>query len=119
MSAASRTSGSRDARRIEEGVMNGSPDGPGSGHVPVDMGHLQMQRLLRHVPAHDIPPSQDLFSAAELEDCLEALRELPFSLIAVGDTPLGDRPARTLARQGPDYACDAVRPLLCRASMDI
>ena len=97
--------------------MNGSPDEPRLDPFPIGLGQEQMHRLLRHVLANDIPTSQDLFSARELEAYLEALKDPPFSVIAVGDTLLGDRAAKTLAREGPDYAFHAVRPLLWRATI--
>jgi len=94
------------------GTMTGSPHRAESDRDPGWMKQRQMQRLLKHVPARDIPSSEDLFPPEELEDYLDALHEPPLSVIAVGDTMIGERAAKTLAREGPDYAFLAVRPLL-------
>jgi hypothetical protein len=95
--------------------MTGSPHRARPDRAPGWIKQTQMQRLLKHVPARDIPSSEDLFPPEELEDYLDAFHEPPLSVIAVGDTMLGDRATKTLAREGPDYAFLAVRPLLRRA----
>src|SRR5882672_4848034 len=107
----------REIRRSEGSAMSGSPRAPTPEVAPHGPAREQMLRLLRHVQPQDLPGSQDLFSATELEDRLEALHEPPLSFIAVGDTLLGDRAEKTLAREGPDYAFRAVRPLLRRAPL--
>ena len=56
----------------------------------------RLQTLLKFVPAHEIPASEDLFSAELLENHLAALGEPPLSLIAVGDIMLGGRARRPI-----------------------
>jgi poly-gamma-glutamate capsule biosynthesis protein CapA/YwtB (metallophosphatase superfamily) len=73
------------------------------------------QTLLKFVPAHEIPSSEDLFSAELLESHLAALGEPPLSLIAVGDIMLGGRTRRRIREHGRDYPFSAVLPILQRA----
>ena len=75
----------------------------------------RMQTLLKFVPAHEIPSSEDLFSAELLENHLAALGEPPLSLIAVGDIMLGGRARRRIREYGRDYPFSAVLPILQRA----
>jgi poly-gamma-glutamate capsule biosynthesis protein CapA/YwtB (metallophosphatase superfamily) len=75
----------------------------------------RMQTLLKFVPAHEIPSSEDLFSAELLESHLAALGEPPLSLIAVGDIMLGGRTRRRIREYGRDYPFSAVLPILQRA----
>ena len=75
----------------------------------------RMQTLLKFVPAHEIPSSEDLFSAELLESHLAALGEPPLSLIAVGDIMLGGRTRRRIREHGRDYPFSAVLPILQRA----
>src|ERR1700730_15016847 len=75
----------------------------------------RLQTLLKFVPAHEIPASEDLFSAELLENCLAAVGESPFSLIAVGDIMLGGRARRRIKEHGWDYPFSAVLPILQRA----
>ena len=75
----------------------------------------RMQTLLKFVPAHEIPSSEDLFSAELLESHLAALGEPPLSLIAVGDIMLGSRTRRRIREHGRDYPFSAVLPILQRA----
>ena len=75
----------------------------------------RMQTLLKFVPAHEIPSSEDLFSAELLENHLAALGEPPLSLIAVGDIMLGGRTRRRIREHGRDYPFSAVLPILQRA----
>jgi poly-gamma-glutamate capsule biosynthesis protein CapA/YwtB (metallophosphatase superfamily) len=75
----------------------------------------RMQTLLKFVPAHEIPSSEDLFSAELLENYLAAVGESPFSLIAVGDIMLGGRARRRIKEHGRDYPFSAVLPILQRA----
>jgi poly-gamma-glutamate capsule biosynthesis protein CapA/YwtB (metallophosphatase superfamily) len=75
----------------------------------------RMQTLLKFVPAHEIPASEDLFSAELLENHLAALGEPPLSLIAVGDIMLGGRARRRIREYGRDYPFSAVLPILQRA----
>src|ERR1700674_3277718 len=73
-----------------------------------------MQTLLKFVPPHEIPASEDLFSAGVLENHLAALGEPPLSLIAVGDIMLGGRARRRIKEHGRDYPFGAVLPILQR-----
>ena len=73
-----------------------------------------MQTLLKFVPPHEIPASEDLFSAGVLENHLAALGEPPLSLIAVGDIMLGGRTRRRIKEYGRDYPFGAVLPILQR-----
>jgi poly-gamma-glutamate capsule biosynthesis protein CapA/YwtB (metallophosphatase superfamily) len=73
-------------------------------------------KLSRHVPADDIPASEDLFSADELERHLAAAGEDGHDLIVVGDIMLGGRSRPVIAAHGPDHLFAAVRPRLSRAS---
>jgi len=75
----------------------------------------RMQTLLKFVPAHEIPSSEDLFSAELLENHLAALGEPPLTLIAVGDIMLGGRARRRIREYGRDYPFSAVLPILQRA----
>src|SRR3981081_2200627 len=75
----------------------------------------RMQTLLKFVPAHEIPSSEDLFSADLLESHLAALGEPPLSLIAVGDIMLGGRARHRIKEHGRDYPFSAVLPILQRA----
>jgi hypothetical protein len=75
---------------------------------------LRMEMLLKFVPAHEIPSSEDLFSAELLENHLAALGESPLSLIAVGDIMIGGRARRRIKEHGRDYPFSAVRPILRR-----
>jgi poly-gamma-glutamate capsule biosynthesis protein CapA/YwtB (metallophosphatase superfamily) len=75
----------------------------------------RLQTLLKFVPAHEIPASEDLFSAELLENHLAALGEPPLSLIAVGDIMLGGRARRPIKEHGRDYPFSAVQPILRRA----
>src|SRR5205823_482972 len=76
-----------------------------------------IRKLLRHVTREEIPASEDLFSGEELEEYLNALSELPFSLIAVGDIMLGGRAKGVIAQRRADYPFEAVVPLLRRADI--
>ena len=78
---------------------------------------LQIQKMLKHIAPEDIPASEDLYSAAELEEHLSALGEPPLSLIVVGDIMLGDRSEKVLKEQGADYLFMSVGPILRRAGM--
>jgi poly-gamma-glutamate capsule biosynthesis protein CapA/YwtB (metallophosphatase superfamily) len=75
----------------------------------------RMQTLLKFVPAHEIPSSEDLFSAELLESHLAALGVPTLSLIAVGDIMLGGRTRRRIREHGRDYPFSAVLPILQRA----
>ncbi len=68
--------------------------------------------VLTRVPRKDIPSSEDLCSAAELESYLRGLREPSLSVLAVGDIMLGERTRKVTREEGPDYPFMAVLPLL-------
>lgn len=78
---------------------------------------LQWRGSLKHLAPEEIPPSESLLSGEALEGYLNALAEPPLSLIAVGDIMLGGRGKEALAEHGPDYAFEAVLPILRRASI--
>src|SRR5260370_28863445 len=73
-----------------------------------------MQTFLKFVPPHEIPASEDLFSADVLENHLAALGEPPLSLIVVGDIMLGGRARRRIKDHGRDYPFGPVLPILQR-----
>ena len=76
-----------------------------------------MRPCLKHVEPEEIPASEDLFSAEELKERLDALREPPLSLIACGDLMLGGRAKRAIADHGADYPFEAVLPILRQAAV--
>lgn len=80
-------------------------------------GDPDMQILMRHVSPEEIPASEDLCSAADLDAHLAALGEPPFSLVAVGDIMLGDHARRSLKGRSKEYPFEAVLPLLRHASI--
>lgn len=77
----------------------------------------RVRKLLKHVTRKEIPRSEELYTAPELEQHLQALGDPPLSLVAVGDILLGDRAKDVLKELGPDYPFEAVLPLLQRASI--
>ena len=79
---------------------------------PPEVGDRNMQILLRHVPAEEIPASEDLYSAGDLDALLAGLGEPPASLAVVGDIMLGDHARKALKGRGVDHAFEAVLPLL-------
>jgi poly-gamma-glutamate capsule biosynthesis protein CapA/YwtB (metallophosphatase superfamily) len=87
---------------------------PPSGSPAPAEYESRMQTLLKFVPAHEIPASEDLFSAEILEDHLATVEEPPLSLIAVGDIMLGGRTRRRIKEYGRDYPFGAVLPILQR-----
>ncbi len=80
-----------------------------------DVDDRDMQILLQHALPGEIPASEDLYSAADLDAHLATLGEPPFSLIAVGDIMLGDHARKALRGGGIDYPFEAVLPLLGNA----
>ena len=72
----------------------------------------QMQKLLNHVTREEIPGPEDLHSAAGLSEHLDALREPPASLVAVGDIMLGARANTVVGERGADYPFEATLPIL-------
>src|SRR3989442_12690108 len=85
--------------------------------VTPEGGDRDMRILLRHVSPEEIPASEDLYSAAELDAHLAALDEPSFSLIVVGDIMLGDHTRKALKCGGIDYPFEAILPLLKSASI--
>ncbi len=77
----------------------------------------RVRKLLRHVMREEIPRSEELYTASELENHLQALSDPPLSLIAVGDILLGDRAKDVLRQRGADYPFEAVLPILERSSI--
>jgi poly-gamma-glutamate capsule biosynthesis protein CapA/YwtB (metallophosphatase superfamily) len=71
--------------------------------------------LLRHVAREEIPDSEDLVGAPDLEAAVRARHEPDLSLIAVGDIMLDGRARAVVAERGADYPFAAVLPLLRRA----
>lgn len=82
--------------------------------LPVSSAPLA--RLLRRVAPDEIPATDDLYTAAELEAHLCSLErdlgEPPLALIAVGDIMLGANARRCWGVSGPDYQFASVLPLL-------
>ena len=72
-----------------------------------------MRSLLRYVTPADIPPSEDLCSAADLEESLAGDAQL--SLLATGDIMIGGRAKRVVATHGAVHLFEAVLPILRRA----
>jgi poly-gamma-glutamate capsule biosynthesis protein CapA/YwtB (metallophosphatase superfamily) len=92
-----------------------TPSRPAIGSCAPPEYEPRMQALLKFVPTHEIPSSEDLFSAELLESHLAALGEPPLSLIAVGDIMIGGRARRRIKEHGRDYPFGAVLPILQRA----
>jgi hypothetical protein len=74
-----------------------------------------MKTLLKHIPPEEIPPSDEIFSAAGLTEYLDSLGELPLSLITVGDIMLAGRTRKFTAEHGSGYPFEGVLPILKRA----
>ncbi|MGC4087523.1 MAG: CapA family protein [Polyangiaceae bacterium] len=74
-------------------------------------------KLLKRVPADEIPPTSDLLSAQALDASLAMAAEPPFDLMVVGDIMLGGRSSSLISRHGADYCFQAVRPLLDRTAV--
>ncbi len=75
----------------------------------------QLEPMLKHLGADEIPSSADLCSADDVEEYLRVGGEPQFSLMAVGDIMLGGRAERVLAEHGPDYPFQSTVPLFRRA----
>lgn len=73
-------------------------------------------RFARHVPLEEIPPSEDLCTAGELEAWLRARGEPPLDLLVGGDVMLAGRTRPFLAHHGRGYPFASVRPLLAHAA---
>jgi len=82
-----------------------------------ESGDPDMRILMRHVSPEEIPASEDLCSAADLDAHFAALGEPPFSLVAAGDVMLGDHAKRALKQASADYPFEAVLPLLKNADI--
>ena len=79
--------------------------------------HSSARALLRHVPAEEIPPAEDLHTTESLQQHLDALREPPYSVIVAGDIMLGGRAKSSIIEQGADYPFAAVLPLLRQSAI--
>jgi len=75
-----------------------------------------LARFARHVSLEEIPPTEDLFSAAELAAWVAARGEPPLDLLVGGDVMLGGRARALLRVQQARYPFEGVRPLLDRAA---
>jgi len=83
--------------------------------VAIEPEHIA--RLTRHVSLAEIPGSEDVMSAADVEQCLTLAQHPGCDLLVAGDVMLGKRTLPYLAAHGPDYPLAAVRPLLARADL--
>jgi poly-gamma-glutamate capsule biosynthesis protein CapA/YwtB (metallophosphatase superfamily) len=83
--------------------------------VALDPQHIE--RLTRHVSLDEIPDSQDLMSATDVEECLAGMQHPGCDLLAAGDIMLGKRTLPFLETHGADYPLAAVRPLLQRSEL--
>ena len=81
------------------------------------LDHEVLTRFARHVSLEEIPPSEDIFSPAELEDWIARRGEPPLDLIVGGDVMLAGRTKPLLAAHGHDYPFASVLPLLDRAEI--
>jgi capsule synthesis protein PGA_cap len=97
-------------------VSRAAADGPRDAAAP-ESGDPDMRILMRHVSPEEIPASEDLCSAADLDAHFAALGEPPFSLVAAGDIMLGDHAKRALKQASVDYPFEAVLPLLKNADI--
>lgn len=84
---------------------------PGSSIGTLEEIPPQFQELLRHVPAEEIPASNDLFSRDELEAFVNT-HGLSYSFIAVGDIMVGERADEPIEKYGTSYPFRSVLPLL-------
>ena len=97
--------------------MNGTPVDGLREPTLAETDDRDMQILRRHVLPAEIPVSEDLSSAADLDAHLAVPGEPAFSVIVVGDIMLGDHARRALRGGGVDYPFEAVLPLLRNASI--
>ncbi len=86
----------------------------GAAPIAADLA-AALPGLLRHVAREEIPDSEDLVGARDLEADVRARHEPDLSLIAVGDIMLDGRARAVVAERGADYPFAAVLPLLRRA----
>jgi poly-gamma-glutamate capsule biosynthesis protein CapA/YwtB (metallophosphatase superfamily) len=89
----------------------------GGGAALDDDVAAAVQGMLKHIAREEIPDSRDLCTAATLDAELGERGVSEFSLLAVGDIMLDGRARQVLAARGTDYAFQAVRPLLRRATI--
>jgi poly-gamma-glutamate capsule biosynthesis protein CapA/YwtB (metallophosphatase superfamily) len=68
--------------------------------------------VLKRIPPENIPASDDLCSAEELESYLHERSEAPLSVLTVGDIMLGERTRKVIRQEGLDYPFAGVAPLL-------
>jgi poly-gamma-glutamate capsule biosynthesis protein CapA/YwtB (metallophosphatase superfamily) len=78
-----------------------------------------LERLTRHVSVDEIPPTEDLFSAAELAAWLSERRDPGLDLLVGGDVMLGGRAKALLIAHGRGYPFAAVQPLIARAAVTL
>ena len=97
--------------------MNGTPVDGLPEPTLAESDDRDMRILLRHVLPGEIPVSEDLSSAADLDMHLAVPGEPSFSVIVVGDIMLGDHARKALRGGGVDYPFEAVLPLLRNASI--
>ena len=90
---------------------------PASAPRLFEWPHSSARALLRHVPAEEIPPAEDLHTTESLQQHLDALREPPYSVIVAGDIMLGGRAKSSIIEQGADYPFAAVLPLLRQSAI--
>lgn len=76
-----------------------------------------LTRFSRHVSLEEIPPSEDIFPADELETWLARRGEAPLDLLVGGDVMLAGRTKPLLATHGHDYPFASVLPLLDHAEI--
>jgi poly-gamma-glutamate capsule biosynthesis protein CapA/YwtB (metallophosphatase superfamily) len=86
----------------------------GAAPIAADLA-AALPGLLRHVAREEIPDSEDLVGARDLEADVRARHEPDLSLIAVGDIMLDGRARAVVAERGAEYPFAAVLPLLRRA----
>jgi poly-gamma-glutamate capsule biosynthesis protein CapA/YwtB (metallophosphatase superfamily) len=86
----------------------------GAASIAADLA-AALAGLLRHVAREEIPDSEDLVGARDLEADVRARHEPDLSLLVVGDIMLDGRARAVVAERGADYPFAAVLPLLRRA----
>jgi poly-gamma-glutamate capsule biosynthesis protein CapA/YwtB (metallophosphatase superfamily) len=77
------------------------------------------EKIARHVPVEDIPPTADLMTPQDLDAYLEETGCQSLSLVAAGDVMLGGRARPFLAQHGHDYPFAAILPLLSRSTIGL
>ena len=103
------------AKTESDSMSNSADTIPSRQDVAADSIAPSLAKLLKRVPADQIPASKDLLSRAMLDARISALEEPPLSIIVGGDVMLGGRAKQPIAENGPDYPFAAVLPLLQNA----